>query len=492
MVGEATERQVGPANSLGLKLFYGSGQAVDAIVQAAINTFLLFYLTAVCGMSGTAAGAVFLISLVVDGLLDPLIGRTSDHWRSRWGRRLPFMAAAPVPMAVAVWLMFSLPDAIQGAALFAYVLALNIILRIGLSVFALPHSALTAELTDDYAERSVLSGFRALFIVLGTAAVLLPAFSLIFAEPDGLQDRSAYPLFGAMVAIAVLAFAFACVRGIAPRVLALRDRLAIDDGGKGFFAELLQLFRNPSFVMLFVAAVLVLVGQGASTALNLHVYRYFWQIPDELIQAPLLVIPVGMLVGTLVAGLALKRVEKRTGVLVAVVIVALYPPLAVSSILLGLVQPGSVAATVLVVLNGALFGACGATCFVCFYSMIADAVDEHDDLFGVRREALYAAALMIGAKAATGLGGFLAGAGLQAIGFATQPGVAMPSSNTATELGLLWGPGASLILLAALPFLFRYRVDRQHHGEVLARLSARRHNAGAEPSAGDKAGAAVL
>ena len=49
-----------------LKLFYGSGQAINAIVDGAINTFLLFYLTAVCGMclSCTRPRAA-LISLIL-------------------------------------------------------------------------------------------------------------------------------------------------------------------------------------------------------------------------------------------------------------------------------------------------------------------------------------------------------------------------------------------------------------------------------------------
>jgi GPH family glycoside/pentoside/hexuronide:cation symporter len=109
--------------------------------------------------------------------------------------------------------------------------------------------------------------------------------------------------------------------------------------------------------------------------------------------------------------------------------------------------------------------------------MIADAVDEHDHLFGVRREALYAAALMIGAKAATGVGAFLAGLGLQLVGFSTPAEGAGPAAvpeSIAAALGLLWGPGAAALMLAAIPFLWRYRVSRVRHAEVLASLALRR------------------
>jgi len=455
------------------KLYYGSGQAVDAIVQAIVNTFLLFYLTAVCGMSGGAAGSIFLISLLVDGLLDPFIGRLSDNWQSRWGRRLPFMIVALPPMMIASALIFALPSDFSGALLYAYVLALNIVLRVGLSVFALPHSALTAELSDDYGERSVISTFRALFIVLGTAAALLPAFAFLFAGEGALQSRAPYPWLGLMTACLIGGCGSVCVIGIFRKVRALPTPIP-EATATGFLSDMAQLFRNPSFVPMFGGAVLVLVGQGAATALNLHAYRYFWELPAAYIQLPLLVLPLGMLLGTVTAGLLLPRIEKRDGVVGAVIVLGLYQIAATLLAVSGAVAAGSAAAIGLVAFGSLLFGGCGAVCFVCFYSMIADAVDEHDHLFGVRREALYAAALMVGAKAATGLGAFVSGLGLQLIGFIAPPeGAAIPH-DVAMAVGMLWGFGGASIMLAAIPFLRRYRIDRAHHAAILASLSMRK------------------
>lgn len=464
---------------LPLKLSYGSGQAVDAVVQATVGSFLLFYLTAVCGMSGTAAGSIFLVSLVVDGLLDPYIGRLSDRWQSRWGRRLPFMVVALPPLMAAVALMFSLPQDASPMLLVAYVLVLNVVMRVSLSVFALPHSALTAELTGDYRERSVISAFRAIFIVLGTAAALVPAFTLIFAGAGGLNARGAYPGLGLWAASMIGIFGAICILGTGKTILRLPAHPPPDDATEsGFIAELFQLFRNPSFVPLFVGAVLVLVGQGAANTLNLHVFRYFWKLPESAMQAPLLVLPLGMLLGTAAAGLLMRRFEKRDGVMIAVIAVSVYLGGLTLAGIGGLVRPGSELATALVVLNGLMFGVCGAICFVCFYSMIADAVDEHDHLFGVRREALYAAALMIGAKAATGIGSFLAGAGLELVGFPSSNGTLVSVSHeTATGVALLWGPGSALLFLAAIPFLRHYRIDRAHHARLLTSLAARQTTA---------------
>lgn len=471
MKGEAIP-QTAAKLGVAIKLFYGSGQAVDAIVQAVVNTFLLFYLTAVCGMSGGAAGSIFLISLVIDGLLDPVIGRLSDNWQSRWGRRLPFMIAALPPMMIASALIFALPSNFSGPFLYAYVLALNIVFRVGLSVFALPHSALTAELSDDYGERSVISTFRALFIVLGTAAVLLPAFVFLFAGENALQSRASYPWLGVMTGCLIGGFGSVCIVGIFRKVRSLPVPVA-DAAATSFFSDMAQLFRNPSFLPMFGGAVLILVGQGAATALNLHAYRYFWELPPAYIQLPLLVLPLGMLLGTISAGLLLPRIEKRDGVVGAVLILGLYQIVATLLVVSGAIAAGSALAIGLVAFGGLIFGGCGAACFVCFYSMIADAVDEHDHLFGVRREALFAAALMVGAKAATGLGAFVSGLGLQLIGFvAPVEGETVPQ-HVATAVGVLWGFGGAAIMLASIPVLRRYRIDREHHAAILASLSSR-------------------
>ena len=390
MTADGSQRDGARKLSFGLKLSYGSGQAIDAVLQGAVNVFLLFYLTAVCGMSGAAAGLVFFVSLAVDAVLDPLIGQVSDNWRSRFGRRLPFMVVALLPMMAAAFALFSIPRGMSDVTLFAYALGANVVLRVSISLFGLPHSALTAELTNDYVERSVVSGFRAIFLVVGTAACLLPAFQIFFGGPEGLQSRDAYPMFGMWLAFLTLFFGLWCILGTGRTILALPTPAATSwDTHANIFGEIGRLFRNSSFVPLFIAAVLVMVGQGASNALNMHAYRFFWQLRPEQLQIPVLIIPVGMIAGTAAAALVLKRFEKRDAV-VAAILVVVAGPIALPILLqAGVLHPGTLLSLSLLIANGFIFGACSALCGICFNSMIADAVDEHDHLFGVRCEAHY-------------------------------------------------------------------------------------------------------
>src|SRR6185437_11617958 len=106
--------------SFGALAVYGSGSMVSDTMAFGLNTLLLFYLTIVCGLSGSAAGIALGLTLVVDSCIDPLVGSLSDNSRSRHGRRHPFMLAAAIPTALAFGLLFSIPAGLTGIGLFAY------------------------------------------------------------------------------------------------------------------------------------------------------------------------------------------------------------------------------------------------------------------------------------------------------------------------------------------------------------------------------------
>src|SRR5260221_7898648 len=110
-----TETQVAPAAVTlpplpgRLKAVYSQGDLLDSVAVTAASTFLLFYLTAVCGLAGTLAGLALAVAQVVDAASDPLVGFFTDNTRSRLGRRHPFMLVATWPLTVSLGLLFSIP-----------------------------------------------------------------------------------------------------------------------------------------------------------------------------------------------------------------------------------------------------------------------------------------------------------------------------------------------------------------------------------------------
>ena len=144
------------------RLLYGSGIISHGLKEAAMAVFVLFYYKQVLGLSGTLTGLALAISIIWDGVSDPLIGIWSDRLRSRIGRRHPLMIAAVIPMAVGFIMLYGPPDNVLGDPwlLFTWLLFSILLLRTALTFFMVPYLALGAEIVVDYHERSQLAAMR--------------------------------------------------------------------------------------------------------------------------------------------------------------------------------------------------------------------------------------------------------------------------------------------------------------------------------------------
>jgi GPH family glycoside/pentoside/hexuronide:cation symporter len=456
------------------KLVVGSGQSVEAAVAFVTATFLLYYLTNVCGIDPTIAGAILFIALGVDAIADPLIGSWSDRLRSRWGRRLPFMVVALPIVSLAAVALFAIPTGWGSAAVIACALLSNIVLRVSTSLYALPYAAMTAELTTDYGERSSIAAYRALFSFVAAVGCAVPAFRFIFDSPQKMSSASAHVGLGVLVAAVVLVTGAVCLLGMRSMPRSQGPTLPSKVVRGSIVTDVRALFRNRSFVLLFISCLLCLIIAGSLQALNLYAYQYYWRLTASQTQQAVLMLQGGFLIGIPLALQLLRVVEKRTAMTIGVIALAaaqgLFP-------LLAKLAPFSAApAAVIVCCMTFVFGVCSSLLFITMQSMVADAVDEHEYRFGTRCEGLYYSSLVFATKAATGLGSLLAGVMLSAAGLKgvrSLSDAAGLSEEGSSLLGMLWGPGHGLLFLLVVPLMLGYRIDRREHSRIIAALAQR-------------------
>ncbi|MEJ2089425.1 MAG: MFS transporter [Gammaproteobacteria bacterium] len=412
------------------KSLYAMGDVADGVKNVALAQFRLYYLTAVCGLSGSLAGVALFMALVVDAITDPFFGYVSDNTRSAWGRRHPFMFVAAFPFAVSLGLMFSVPDFESTAAQFAYVLVVLLTLRVSFSAFVLPYAAMTAELSSDYAERSVVMTYRNFFNICANVTTVTLGFGVFLAGARALESRDAYVPFGWVCAGLVLTAALVS----ASSTYRLRHRL-----------------KDVSV-------------------------RHFWHLDAELIRNILYANIVGLALGIPLCALLLRRFEKKeisAGGLATFCVCQFIPPvLALTGYL-----PDSEWAVYAMLCVFYFIPGLAMTCVaITFGSMMADATDEHELRFGSRREGLYFSGLTFGGKCAIGLGSFVAGIGLDLIGFPTDlaahPDQVIPET-TLRHLGLIYGPGAAVISFASVSILLRHRLNSAEHARIKTELARR-------------------
>src|SRR5262245_46882902 len=132
----------------------------------------MFYYNQVLGLPGSLAGIAIFIAMMIDAACDPLIGYWSDNTRSRIGRRHPFMYGAALPVAIVYFLIWH-PPALGEFGLFIFLTVAATLVRLFVSAYETPSTAIVAELTGDYDERTRLLSLRYMF---GRAGGLAMAF----------------------------------------------------------------------------------------------------------------------------------------------------------------------------------------------------------------------------------------------------------------------------------------------------------------------------
>ena len=149
--------------SYATKLAFGIGATGEAATNWIFNALTFFFYNQILGLSGTLTAAAVTIGIASDAITDPLMGSISDRWRSKLGRRHPFMYAAPLPLVITIYLIFNPPADIEGIELFLWFTVFLVLMRICSTLFAVPHLAMGAELSSEYIERTRIMSYNNVF-----------------------------------------------------------------------------------------------------------------------------------------------------------------------------------------------------------------------------------------------------------------------------------------------------------------------------------------
>jgi GPH family glycoside/pentoside/hexuronide:cation symporter len=462
---------------VGVKLAYAFGQMIES-GYLVVASFVFFYYTAVLGLSGSLVGTALAISMCLDALMDPLIGSISDNVRSKMGRRLPLMLIAGPLVLVTLAMLFSPPVGLSPFLLFGWLVFAKMALRGSASLYNLPYAALGAEMADGYVERASVVAYRAVAgIVIGVAITGL-AYGVFFAGKGGLQARDHYPAFAWTVAALMCAGAALCCAGVwryarrLPQPTTPPSPLLL-----GLVRELPEVFRNASFRTLFGSALMFWMAAGINGAFNNYAYVFVWKVRPEAIQLISYAYFGGILLGVPVARALLNRREKKTVVLQGLGLVLAGFMVLQTLRALGLFMATGAEALPWLSGNAGIIGVGVGLLSVAYPAMMADAADEHEVLFGSRREGLYFAGLGFAAKAASGLGQMAAGFALDALHFpkaaGTHVGAVVPDP-VLRLLVLAWGPLAAVFALGGVFFLLPYAITRIRHDTIAASLKVKR------------------
>jgi glycoside/pentoside/hexuronide:cation symporter, GPH family len=439
--------------SVKAKLLYGVGDVGNAVVNSAVQFFLMIFYTDGALIAPALAANALLVGKVWDGINDPLFGWLSDRSTSRFGKRRVYMILGALPLALSIMLLWFVPRGLADASLFFWIAGTFVLFDTLWTLTNVPYYALTAELTDDYDERASLTAFR---MVLGVpayivGAALTPALVGLFAA-----KRTGYSMVGIIYGLLAAAALWVSAAGIRERQAIAQSRAQAPP-----LRTFVDTFKNRPFLQLMAAYLLANTAFALVKTLLAYFLTYQLGMEDQvpvvmltlLVFVALFLFPWKWLSGRWNKGPAYALGLSIGGLSVAATFFLPHEP------------------TPWVYLIAVVAGIGFSAQWVFPWAMVPDVV-EHDRLAtGEHRGGMYYGVWGLATKISDGLGIIATGWVLQFFDYV--PNVEQ-GARTLLGIRLFFGPVPLIFFVLALPLLLRYPITRRSHGELRDRLAIRK------------------
>jgi GPH family glycoside/pentoside/hexuronide:cation symporter len=452
------------------KTALGAGGLPIFLGLAAVGSFATPFYQMTLKLDPVWLAAALTIPRFLDAFIDPLVGRFSDNFHSRFGRRRPLVVLGAIIQALAFGLIWMVPTGWGQLALTAWLVATQIVFYIGYSFFSVPFLALQYEITPDYDERTSVSSYVGFF---GKAGEM--GYNYIFPIASSVMFASA--IAGVRTLGWIVGIVFLGMVALVP-ALFVRERYF----HKTERQETVKLlpgikaaFSSRAFTILVALTLLQIVAGMFASNLDRYILVYYLYHGDVALgetwkgNLSLTYAIVGILSIYPVSWLA-RRIGKTQTVAIA----------------FGLTFVGAMGKWVLytpghewkILLDPLLCGPVWIAINVLTPAMLADICDEDELRGGLRREGVFGAIFSwiqkVGYSAAF-FGAFLS---LKLTGFKAELGGGQ-APETILRLRLILALSTAAWAILAIFLLRAYPLDRKRAHEIRAELEARRGKVGA-------------
>jgi Na+/melibiose symporter-like transporter len=460
------------------RITYGLGNAAETVKSYAFETFILFYYTQVLGLSGSLAGIALAIVLIADAIVDPAIGAYSDGLKNApFGRRNTMMYAAILPTAVFFYALFAPPADLSQTALFAWLTVTAILMRVSISIFYVPYTALTPELSTDTAERTTLAIVRSLAGVAMRVVIGVAAFQLFFKKTEvfenGQLNPQAYPAFAIFCIGLITVLIFISAVGTQKRMKQV-DAIAPAEGKKFNWRNVGALWveaigRHANFRNLFIGSIAFFIMVSTTSAYTLFLATYFYQFSSQQIA-----IWQGMAGVSLIAIIASRWVIVRWSAKPVFVVGLLsFQACMILGPLLPLIgampTSGSQVTFVWIVTLQAISFIGMGLVLVATNVMFAEVTDEFQYLTKSAQAGMLLGISWFAITASQAIGKLVSGFALDAIDFPRGAG-AVVSPDKAAELAMIYIATVAIVGGIGSYFFLKFHLPREYYRKIAAAL----------------------
>jgi GPH family glycoside/pentoside/hexuronide:cation symporter len=437
-----------------IRAAYGIGDYAICLYWSGVSLYLLYFYTDVVGITPYSAGLIYGLGIMWDAFTDPFMGFLAERTRSRMGSYRPYIYYGSIPLALSFVLLLWVPP-FEGTVLIIFLLFVNLIHRTCFTIVSVPYSSLTARITDDSDERTILTSSRMLSAALGTFSISALGFPIVLYFGGG-EETIGFIYLGIISGLIAILILYITVSFVKERSF----KSNVDELPN--FAEVAHsVSRNYPFWIIFLAIIILIstylmfnnnLIYFSKYALGLHDYQGV--ILGFLNGASLLAVPLW-------AYAALKLGKKNTWLISMAVlflgftIFNYYPIDDIDTLIYILIFIG--------------FGN-GAT-GVLFWSMLPDTIEYGEWKSGIRTESSLYGFMTFAQKGAIAIAVFILGIALTNIGF--EPNQEQ-STETIEALKNLMSIIPLVGVFISFVLLYFYPIDKAFHRKLIQDIENRR------------------
>lgn len=418
-----------------------------------IGFYLAYFYTDVFGLSAAHVAGLFFTARIWDALIDPVMGYIADHTRSRWGKFRPYLLYGALPLNLVLVACFVTPD-LSPAWKVVYAYVTYFLHGTVFAAIALPYSSISAVMTQDQQERSVISTYRMFFAVvvaLSLVAVGVRPFVGLF-ETEQRGFAGAALILGILSTLVLWAsFLFSRERIRTPQEpYRLRDTIPI-------------VLRNRELLVLSAAMFLNTAVWVIGNAVALYFFKYI--IKDASLQSTFFLVMIPCkLAGVILTPLVTASIGKLKAFMIGSLLVGVFS-------IARQFAPDSNLAMIFALSMASTMGM--MMCSITQWGMLPDCVEYGHFKNGFRSEGIPFAFFSSMQKAGMALAGSAAALVMSLTGYEANAPL-----TPAAENGIRWLFNAvpGLCSLLCLAVLFFYRLDGAFYQRILEELGKGRND----------------
>ena len=409
----------------GEKIAYGLGDAGCNFIWTTVGMFLTVYYTDKVGIPAAIVGTIMLLTRLLDGVSDLVMGNIVDHTHTRWGKARPWVGLMAPLMGLGLILLFNVPGSLSDGGKIAYASITYVLLAVVIyTACNLSYGTMMSYMAPDQQDRTVLSSVRFFCTWVAVLIIIYTANSLI--ESVGYKGMSI--LFGVVGAALILVTFFFCKERTTGDTEKKQDDVPVKEALK-------LLFKNKYFVYV---ALLFIINYAALNLTNGIVIYYVRDILGNM-GAYGVVNMMGFLPSIILLPVFPKIVEKMGKWKSLMIGFALQ--------IIGYIIVLAFSSSFAMLIVGLTFIGVGRVPHSAgLFAMIADVIDYGDWKFGKRIEGMTYSASSFGMKVGTGIGSAVVGWGLALGGYSGEAAAQSASALFAIKALYTWVPMILIIV----------------------------------------------